>query len=112
MPLDTTLISPETAGPALEHVGTILGPGPTLLVEPRSIAPWLADSAFGSISSRAITPRLDAEEEEDEGEEDPFADDDDEFGAGDEGEDDDDFLEDDDEEFDEDADFDDDDDDL
>lgn len=112
MPLDTTLISPETAGPALELVGTVLGPGAPMLIEPGSIAPWLARDASITAAIRALSPLLDAEEEEDESEEDPFADDEDEFGAGDEGEDDDDFLEDDDEEFDEDADFDDDDDDL
>ena len=100
MPLDTTLISPDAAGPALEEVCTILGPGSNLLVEPEWASEW------------AVTPVLDAEEDDEGDEEDPFADDDDEFGAGDDADDDDDFLEDDDEEFEEEADFDDDDDDL
>ena len=100
MPLDTTLISPDVAGPALEDESTILGPGSDLVVEAEWASEW------------AVTPVLDAEEEDEEDEEDPFADDDDEFGADDEGDDDDDFLEDDDEDLEEDADFDDDDDDL
>lgn len=103
MPLDTMLLSPDTAGPALEDVRSILGPAThtilglgTLLVPPG----W------------ALTPLMDAEDDEEEEAGDPFADDDDEFGAGDDADDDEDFLEDDDEDLEEDGDFDDDDDDL
>jgi hypothetical protein len=94
MPLDTLLMPPATAFSADRAHG----------FSPEGI--WKNDLD-------ALAPPhtlVNAEEEEDEDAEDPFADDEDEGGDADEFEDDDDFLEEDDEEFEEDSDFDDDDD--
>lgn len=93
MPLDT-IILPHVATNAHDELLVLLG-----LAAPTRAA-----------RSKVATPVLDAEEDEDDDEADPFADDDEEGGDADEFEDDDDFLEDDDEGVDEESDFDDDDD--